>query len=95
MKIIYLILVLSILFVTGCNDTPKYKRGDIVCSKIDNHPGMVVHYHSFDNAYSVRFGSMVLKTNTHILTNDGPISSTYPIIYMGEFEIGPCGGEKK
>ena len=84
-------LVATVHF-TGVMDKkiPKFHPGDLVATILDGRKGMVIEtLCDHDKCiYYVRFREFELKTDTHLLDDDGPVQiSPYTLLYMKEFEI--------
>ena len=86
------IALMSFLLVSGCAE-PKYDPGSFVQTVIGDNVGQVLTAHCAGNRhtcrYKVRFNSLSIQTDTHLLGADGVIkfAPLTVINNMHEFEL--------
>ena len=88
---------LVLLVVVACESQPsldsKFNNGNYVITKLDSKRGMVIHTSTrftacSDWGYIIRFPSLEIKTDTHVLSEDGSIKiGAYTDQIMCEFEL--------
>ncbi|MFZ3043599.1 MAG: hypothetical protein WA058_00630 [Minisyncoccia bacterium] len=99
------------MLIVGCSDKPremyvkKFHAGDVVAMKIDGRKGMVLSvtgclinerdtHHSCD--YRVRFSTGSVRTDTHVLDEDGPLRATpYETLLVYDYELALAESVKK
>src|SRR5277367_4042822 len=90
--IMRILIVGLCLALIGCDDPPHmFKPGDIVHVKLDHRAGMIVDAEHWDDGticYQVRFAGAQMITDTHVLSDDGPITAVpYSLQRIREIEL--------
>ena len=87
------IFVAGALLLGACGEEPEYHKGQMVISKLSGQKGMVLGSSecAAECIYWVRFASLSITTDTHVLAQDGPVQiEPFSTIRMRAFELEPA-----
>jgi len=77
---------------------PKFAKGQIVYSVLDGRKGQIMQVLAIgaaDPDYKVRFATATIRTDTHLLSEDGSLKTDpYVVIWMEECELSAEPPEK-
>ena len=75
----------------GSSNEHEYRPGDFVKHKIDGRVGIIISTVTLTSDFMVRFPAQQTKSNTHLLSSDGPIEQApYADVICRPFELEPA-----
>ena len=83
------VAMLAGMFAGCAGPERKFKTGDMVRTKVGDYEGQVVRV-GVGRHYQVRVGMRSARTDSRVLSQDGPIvAADLPLMWFEEYELEP------